>query len=401
MVLSTLYPPHILGGAEKSVSLIARGAAARGHEVSVLTLHDDGGCGDSVEDGVAILRRPLRNIYWPYSSTARRGPLARMVFHTIDTLNLPMARAVGEALRRYRPDIVLSNQLSGFSTLAWRAIEQAGVPVLHSLRDFYLLCPKATMFRGGKPCRRQCPGCLVLAYPRRQMSHRVTGVTGVSQYMIDRHRAAGLFRNAVFLPSILSAVRMPPEMSARVTAPPEPVRHYGYIGRVDPYKGLDLLLDGLATLPEGSWKLSIAGTGPDTYLAHLRQRCAGLPVTFLGFVPDTQFYREVDVVVVPSIWEEPLPRTVLEAFSHGLTVIASSRGGIPEVVRPGETGYLIDVDRPQDMAAALQRTLQDPLEGRAYAAAGRRMVMARTEAAIAADYEAASRRVIEHAGRAH
>jgi len=122
-------------------------------------------------------------------------------------------------------------------------------------------------------------------------------------------------------------------------------------------------------------------------------------VEFLGYVPDTQFYTRVDVVVTPSLWDEPLPRTVLEAFGYGLTVISTARGGIPEVVIPGETGYLIEPNKPEEMSAAIVRTIENPLEGRLFGATGRRMVVQRTEAVVAADYEAAALRVMEYAAR--
>jgi len=399
MVLSTLYPPNLLGGAEKSVALIARGLAARGHQVSVLTLHDDPTHTETMEDGVSVLRYPLRNLYWPFPAEDGRGKAAKLAFHLIDSLNLLMAGAVKDAIRRHKPDIVLSNQLSGFSVLPWRIIHKAGIPILHSFRDFYLLCARSKMFRQGRQCQVRCADCRVLAYPRKQLSRHVDGVTGVSQYMIERHLAYGLFGNALILPPILSAVNTPPQASARVLAQPDAVRHFGYIGRVEREKGIDALLDGLLTIPPARWKLTIAGIGPEAYVTHLRARCAGLPVDFLGFVPETQFYGGVDVVAVPSIWEEPLPRSVLEAFGHGLTVIASSRGGIPEVVRPGATGYLVDMDRPQEMAAAIARVVEHPLEGRTFGENGRRLVLARTKETVAADYEAASLQVIEHVNR--
>ena len=397
MMLSTLYPPQFLGGAEKSVTLIANGLVARGHEVTALTLHNKTTETDTLQDGVLVLRRPLRNLYWPFPSDDRRSTLAKMTFHMMDSLNVLMARTVGEAMRRYQPDIVLSNQLACFSALSWKAIHESGAAILHTFRDFYLLCPKSKMFRDGKPCMTQCGDCRVLAYPRKWMSHHVDGVTGVSQYMIDKHAAYGLFQNALFLPSILSAVRVPPIASSRALAAPAAVRNFGYIGRVEQEKGIDLLLDGLLTLPTGQWKLLIAGTGPEAYMDHLRNRCAGLPVEFLGFVPDTQFYSAVDVVVVPSIWAEPLPRTVLEGFGHGLTVIASDRGGIPEVLKNGETGYLVDLDKPEEMASTLARAVSHPLEGRNFGETGRQVVLQRTEATVASDYEAASLKVIEHA----
>ena len=334
------------------------------------------------------------NIYWPWRVEERHDAVSRTLFHVTDSLNLLMAGAVKEAVRRFSPQLVLSNQMSCFSALSWRTLRLAGVPALHSLRDFYLLCPRTTMFRDDRRCVTQCASCNVLAYPRKLMSQHVAGLTGVSEFMIDYHRRRGLFEKALVLPAILSAVRPPASVPARLTAPPEGIRHFGYIGRVEPEKGLDLLLDGLLTLPAGSWRLSIAGTGSVVYREALQARCAGLPVEFLGFVPAETFYSVVDVVVIPSIWEEPLPRAALEAFSYGLTVIASDRGGIPDVVRPGATGYLVDLDEPAQMAAAMLRATQVPEEGRGFGARGRDLVVSRTQAVVAADYEAASEQVI-------
>ena len=396
MVLSTLYPPNLMGGAEKSVALIAGGLAALGHEVSVLTLHSHSSSTDTVQDNVTVLRRPLRNLYWPFDAERRHGKLAKMTFHLVDSLNVLMTHTIAEALAKYKPEVVLTNQLSCFSTLSWKTIHDSGAAILHTFRDFYLLCPKSKMFRDGKPCLTQCMDCRILAYPRKRMSQYVDGVTGVSQYMISRHAEHGLFQNALILPSILSAVRTPGAPSERLASPPEPVRHFGYIGRLEQEKGIDLLLDGLLTVTPERWKLSIAGTGSIAYMKHLRERCAGLPVTFLGFVPDSEFYNSVDVVVVPSIWAEPLPRTVLEAFGYGLTVIASDRGGIPEVLRDGETGYLIDLKEPKQMADAISRAIANPLEGRAYGETGRRMVVSRTASTVAKDYETAALQTIEH-----
>jgi glycosyltransferase involved in cell wall biosynthesis len=54
------------------------------------------------------------------------------------------------------------------------------------------------------------------------------------------------------------------------------------------------------------------------------------------------FYDSVDVTVVPSLWHEPLARVIFESFAHGVPVLASSRGGSPELVVPGRTGWLFD-----------------------------------------------------------
>jgi len=72
------------------------------------------------------------------------------------------------------------------------------------------------------------------------------------------------------------------------------------------------------------------------------------------------FLPEIDVLVVPSVWDEPLPTVVVEAFTHGVPVIGSRRGGIPELIEDGRTGLLFDPAQPGSLEAALGRFIDDP-----------------------------------------
>jgi glycosyltransferase involved in cell wall biosynthesis len=77
----------------------------------------------------------------------------------------------------------------------------------------------------------------------------------------------------------------------------------------------------------------------------------------LGFIPPAELFAKIDVLVVPSLWHEPLGRIVFEAYAHGLPVIATDRGGISEIVSPGETGFLFDPDVPESDERSLERTI--------------------------------------------
>jgi glycosyltransferase involved in cell wall biosynthesis len=88
--------------------------------------------------------------------------------------------------------------------------------------------------------------------------------------------------------------------------------------------------------------LRIAGTGEVEYVRALRERCRDWPIELIGKVSPAAFYESIDVTVVPSLWHEPLARVIFESFAHGVPVLASSRGGSPELVVPGKTGWLFD-----------------------------------------------------------
>lgn len=138
---------------------------------------------------------------------------------------------------------------------------------------------------------------------------------------------------------------------------------------------------------QGNVKLVIAGeTRPE-----VRQRLvaeAGREIDFMGFVAPDEFYSRVDVVVVPSLWAEPLPRAVLEAFSYGRPVIASERGGIPEAVGTAGGGWLFNPDSVDDLVAimnkvASERTLTDKAALQAFESARRFSAENVTEAHLA------------------
>ena len=149
-----------------------------------------------------------------------------------------------------------------------------------------------------------------------------------------------------------------------------------FVGRLTPHKGIDLLI---RALPADA-RLTCAGTSghdprpPESgYVALLQQLAAGRHVSFTGEVTDDQLpvlYRRAKVAVLPSVQQtcygravaisELLGLSVLEAMASGTPVICSRIGGLPEVVRDGETGFLVtpgDVDELHDRLATL---LADP-----------------------------------------
>jgi glycosyltransferase involved in cell wall biosynthesis len=80
----------------------------------------------------------------------------------------------------------------------------------------------------------------------------------------------------------------------------------------------------------------------------------------LGYTKPEDFFRRIDVLVVPSLWHEPFGRVVIEAYAHGVPVIASNRGGLPELVEQAQTGFLFNPNRPDDLTVKLQRCIDKP-----------------------------------------
>jgi len=139
------------------------------------------------------------------------------------------------------------------------------------------------------------------------------------------------------------------------------------LGRISDWKGQDVLVRALAQLPETAVAL-IAGApwrGEERHLRELEQLAAGQGVGdrthMMGVLdrPDLAF-GAADVVVVPSKRPDPFPNAALEAAAAGCCVVGSDHGGIPEILRDGTTGVLVEPDSTHALATALAALLDDP-----------------------------------------
>ena len=166
----------------------------------------------------------------------------------------------------------------------------------------------------------------------------------------------------------------------------------GFVGRLIPEKGLDLLFRAAVKLV-GRWTITVVGTGPaQEELEGLAERLgiAGR-VTWLGALPRSgvdEVWPTLDVLVTPSRttprWIEVTPRAALEAMAHGIAVVGSAAGAIPETV--GDAGVGVPEEDVSALAGALQRLHDAPAEHQRLGAAARQRVVDRyTDAAIARD----------------
>ena len=338
LLVNTLFPPIVRGGAELSTAKLAAGLAAKGHDVHVLTMTPDTVATEAV-NGIMIHRVIPSLVEFP-EVEHQPGPLGKMVYHAIENYNPRMYRMMRAKLADIKPDVVHSNVLQLFTCAIWFAAKHEGVPVVHNLRDYWLLCARSGFFRNGETCSRTCVDCAVIGFPRRNMTSAVDGVVAVGQYVLDRHLQAGLFKQVKVARAILSATD-PVAVAEYPTRPGRPIT-LGYIGRIKESKGVHILLEAMAKVPvDAGVRLVIAGGGEEAYLDRLKDM-ADPRSEFIGWSKPEDFYRQVDVVAIPSLYPEPLPRTVLEAYSYGLPVIGAVSGGIPEVVQDGRTGWLYE-----------------------------------------------------------
>jgi glycosyltransferase involved in cell wall biosynthesis len=374
LILNARYVPEGIGGPAHTARFLAEQLVREGHEVTVFCRSPQPGSREESLTGVKVLRIGLeqsrQTVLDAFERTLDR--YTPVIIHTLFPREFPL-----QAL----PEIAVAR----------------GIRLVHTLLEFNLLCPRS-LIRDGLPCETQCVDCRTVVLPLQRFAESVDAVVGISRYMLNLHQKMGLFCNTRIQAVIHDAYEPPASRSEHETfvhANTGPIR-MGFLGRIDPSKGVDLLLKTLTSeLSTEHWSVFIGGNGSSDYVSNLRRKYADKRICFLGFVDPSELLSKIDVLVVPSIWEEPLGRIVFEAYAHGLPVVASQRGGIPEMVEEGSTGLLFDPDNAGDLAKALRCFLNykvDMTEMRS--SAYRKWRLEFTPEAIAHQYEKVYERVL-------
>ncbi len=307
----------------------------------------------------------------------RVGEMGRLRMAAATVWNREAYQRVYALAREERPDIVhFHNTFPLLSPACYYAARNAGAAVVQTLHNYRLLCPAATLLREGRPCE-DCVGRAVAWPGVRHACYRGsrTASAGVAT-MLAVHHAAGTWNRAVdayialteFSRNLFVAGGLP--ASRLFTKPnfmaPDPGVGSGgnfflYAGRLSQEKGLDVLLDTWG-LGSGLPPLKIIGDGP--LGPWLRERIAGrVNVTWMGRLPHELVLEEMKnakALILPSIWYENFPVSVVEAYATGLPVIASDAGTLPELVRDGDTGLIFQSGNADDLRSKVARLDSDP-----------------------------------------
>lgn len=394
LIVNTLYPPSSIGGAERSVALLGRAVAARGHEVHVASLHEGDAVVEESDGAVTVHRLPLRNLYWPFRSDRRQSKLSRLAWHLRDRRNARATRDLIALAKRVRPDVLHTNNLQGFSTEIWHWARANNVRIVHTLRDYSLMCARAALYRNGHDCVTRCGDCRLLTDRKKANTPLVDAVASNSRYVIDTHERHGFFGDT---PSRvifnIADVAAAPAMAERPGREDFAGLVFGVIGRVEPEKGIEVVLAALSRLDDtrdgdggGDWRLIVAGSGHDDYVADLKARYPDPRITWLGFVKPDDFYDAIDVLVIASTWPEPLPRTMIESLARGTPTLYSDAGGTPEIGHLAPLSAMYAKDDPDALADRLRAALADRQAWRARRTADPALLSQFSEEAVARRY---------------
>jgi glycosyltransferase involved in cell wall biosynthesis len=318
---------------------LAEELRAAGHQAAAFTL--------GISGSEVVGRSPA----WPYRlhESETQPQWKRTAFHLRDQFDPVAAYRLRRAIERFRPDVVHSHSVAGLSASVITTPTARGVPHVHTLHDYWLLCQRTSLVsRKGVACEPRCAGCRIVSAGRRMITarHFPPVLVAVSEALAEEHRRAGVPVGR------LRVIHNPVESlggetsTRRVRRRSGPTR-LGFLGQLVTIKGIRLLLEALALVDDV--ELVAAGEGP--LLPDVKAAPRARALGWVSGGEKERFFAELDCLVVPSEWKDPAPLAVNEARGRGLPVIAARTGGLPELVpescrpllfRPGDAGDLVD-----------------------------------------------------------
>lgn len=399
LIASYLLDPRLGGGAVTAAARVCRSLVERGVEVVAVTTHDDARSTVTTEDGIKVYHFRPRNLYWV--ANKERQPIVKKAFwQLVDVWNPHVYRTVREIIRQEKPDVVHVHKLRGLSPAVWSAAAAEGCrPIVQTCHDYELISPEGSLESTvGRLALRRHVTLRPYQSARARLSDQVDVVTAPSCYTLSTITELGFFGRAHsrVVPNShgLSRAELARLADQRRRGPQSAGKlNLLYLGRLETIKGIDILCEAFAgiaaSLPQA--RLDIAGSGARE--ASLREQYSGQPaIHFHGHVMDVAkeaLIADADVLVMPSVVREVFGISIVEAYAYGKPVIASRIGGMPELVREGETGLLVE---PGDMAGlqqAIRRMAEDPALAQAMSPTCRQAAEAYTMEAVTDGYLAA------------
>lgn len=350
-LINNLYKPYNRGGAERIVELIADGLEKNGHKVCLIT----------TKPLFAKSHADAPNFYYIRSLYRDLGKLPkflRLFWHISNMFDIGGCLKVRSALKKEKPDIVMTHNLIGVGFLIPLAIKSLKIKHIHVMHDIQLLHPSGLMIFGREKIVDGAPARLYQKICRFLFGSPDLAISP-SKWLLDLHSKKGFFPDSkkIILPN--------PAVCASAPAIGEENKNgynFLYIGQIEKHKGILFLIRAFKkALRKGeidlNSRLVIAGPGSEAKNAlDLIKDCGN--IEFLGPIGRAEVDRlmfQSSVLIIPSLCYENSPAVIYEAFASGLPVIGADLGGISELL--GGRGLLFRPGNEEDLISKMRQAI--------------------------------------------
>lgn len=356
-LISNLYPPNVLGGAEVSVKKVSEELVKRGHEVIVITTQFNDKKIEII-NGVKIYQIDPLNIYAIYDHP-NKTVFLKPLWHIIDLWNPYDDAIIKKILKRENPDVVHIHNFKGLSISSFAPAKSLNIPIVFTAHDYSLICMRANLLNSsGEICKNTPLTCKIYNKIQKQLvKNKPDLLISPSQFVINKLRSNGLFQD-------VKAEKVPLgiELKSKKFEKDYSTIDILYVGNLGEHKGVHILLNAFKKLKNNNIRLNIVGKGTcEKKLKIMAEN--DKRIKFHGFLEGKELlnmYENANLTVVPSIWYDNSPMVIYESFNSGTPVIGSRIGGIPELVEDGFNGYLFEVGNVVELEKLLEDLINKP-----------------------------------------
>ncbi|HTW96188.1 MAG TPA: glycosyltransferase [Candidatus Methylomirabilis sp.] len=303
------------------------------------------------------------------------SPLTKIKLLAKGFYNFEAKRKLSALLKDFQPDVAhLHNIYHHLTPAIISVLQKNNIPTVMTLHDYALVSPNYNLFSRGKIWERTKNGnywrCLtdrcvknsfwrsLLAmlesyfYQWRGSYQKIDQFISPSRFLINKFKEFGFKREINYLPN--------PFLPPKVEIKNKTENYFLYYGRLSPEKGIADLIHAYSNLGEES-KLKIVGAGPEE--EKLKKIVAAEKINgveFLGYQTGAELWQLVAnaaAIIVPSLWYENAPYSVIEPMGLGKIVIAANLGGPTELITDGVDGFLFEPGNIEALRAKMKMVL--------------------------------------------
>jgi glycogen synthase len=371
LLVSNLYPPYVEGGAEILARDVATELTRLGHEV--LTLTSSYGLAKARKDeGVW---RTLR--LFPVAHFDKRRSALQQLNQLYNFYRRYHCAANARELRRViaetKPDVLYIWEITGIGAASlMKTLSHLDIPIVFHLGSYWLLYASKPETEQSRVKASTLKQRLIGSFPIPKHASMIA----VSETVKQQHVEAGIdpSRIEVIYNGIDASFLALPK-AERVQSEEKQPFQLLYVGRLRVEKGITVIFKALSLLAKDRGALQsgklplhlhIFGSGDKLYIdelqALLQEKALTQAVTFHGKIPQHEliaWYDRADVMLVPSLWQEPFGLVIAEGMARKLPVIASNLGGPAEILTHEVNGLLVTPGNEQELAMAIGRLMDD------------------------------------------
>lgn len=286
-----------------------------------------------------------------------------------------------ELLKREKPDILhIAHGLR--QTSAFDAARELGIKVVLTLTDYWYLCAKAVLIRNdnslcpnakdGQNCQKFCLPHLTLDTLRKRIARTRQMFEYADAVIVDSNFIVDIFAINGYKTSRAKVIHHGFSYTDETAVARQVKSDAGtftilFLGGFQKQKGPHLLIEAFKKIPDPNLRLKIYGVSfGDEYGNTLPALGKGDPrISFPGkYRPEEigQIIRQGDVVAIPSVWYENYPFVGVNSLAYGVPIIVPDFGGVREMVRDGENGFLFSIGNAESLKNAINKAIKAKLK---------------------------------------